>query len=101
MSLNWENVRAADVEKACSLIETGDLPPRPARGIFVWYKGQRLPAKHVLKLAYCIANRLPLDSRLKFASGEGTLKLLRRLGFEADRWGSSDQEGEAQTRSGH
>jgi hypothetical protein len=89
MSLNWRTVRASDVEQACQLVESGAQPARtPSKGIFLIRDGNPIPAKHVLRLAYCIANRLPLGTELKFASGETSIKLLRGLGFDVERRGS-------------
>ena len=86
MSLNWKTVGASDVEQACGLVESGQQATRtPAKGIFLIRNGQPLPAKHVLRLAYCIANKLPLDAKLKFSSGDGTINRLRSLGFEVER----------------
>jgi hypothetical protein len=86
MTLNWSAVRATDVEQACQLVESGAQPARiPSKGIFLIHNGSPLPAKHVLRLAFCIANRLPLDSKLKFSSGDGTINRLRSLGFEVER----------------
>lgn len=86
MSLNWQTVRAIDVEQACQLVGSGTQRVRtPSKGIFLIRNGQPLPAKHVLRLAYCVANKLPLDTKLRFASGDGTVNLLRRLGFEVER----------------
>ena len=92
MNLNWQTVRASDVEQACALIESGSQPARvPSKGIFLIRNGQALPAKHVLRLAYCLANKLPLDSKLKFSSGDGSVNLLRGLGFEVERRGSPSE----------
>lgn len=86
MSLNWRSVRATDVEQACQLVESGIQPARtPAKGIFLIRSSSVLPAKHVLRVAYCIANELPLDSKLSFSSGDGTISRLRGLGFEVER----------------
>jgi hypothetical protein len=57
----------------------------PAKGLFVAFGDKRLPAKHAVRLAYCLANDLPLDTELRFSSGEGTVKLLQRLGFTVER----------------
>jgi hypothetical protein len=38
-----------------------------------------------MRLAYCLANNLSLDTQLKFASGEATLNFLRDRGFAAER----------------
>lgn len=89
MGLNWSTVGAVHVEQACALVESGSQPTRtPAKGIFLIRNGDPLPAKHILRLAYCIANKLPLDSQLKFASGDSSINLLRGLGFEVERRGS-------------
>ncbi len=89
MGLNWQTIRASDVELACELVESGQQTSRtPSKGIFLIRNGRQLPAKHVLRLAYCLANKLPLDSKLKFASGESSINLLRGLGFTIDRMGS-------------
>lgn len=86
MALNWNSVRAEHVARACDLLLTGQHRPKAqAKGLLVTYKGQSLPAKHVLRLAYCLANGLPLESKLKFSSGEGTLARLKTLGFPAER----------------
>ena len=53
--------------------------------LIVTYRGKDLPAKAVLRLAYCLANNIPPDTNLKFASGEGSIKLLRLLGFQAQK----------------
>jgi hypothetical protein len=48
---------------------------------------RKLPAKDVLRLAYCFAHGMPDDVRIQFASGETTLNRLRRLGFVVGRVG--------------
>lgn len=86
MKINWKSVRTEHVTKACELVSENAKRPRVgAKGIFVTFRGQGLPAKHVLRLAYCIANELPLDSIVKFSSGDGTVNRLRELGFDAMR----------------
>lgn len=86
MALNWSTVKREHVERACGLLIAGEHRPRvPAKGLFVLLDGQRLPAKHTLRLAYCLANNLPLSAELKFSSGEGTVKLLEKLGFATER----------------
>ena len=89
MGLNWQTIRASDVDRACELVESDPHASRtPSKGIFLIRNGRQLPAKHVLRLAYCLANKLPIDSKLKFASGESSINLLRNLGFAIDRVGS-------------
>jgi len=86
MGLNWQSIRATDVQRACDMVESGQQTSRtPSKGIFLTRNGRQLPAKHVLRLAYCLANNMPLDSKLKFASGESSISLLRGLGFTVDR----------------
>jgi hypothetical protein len=90
MSLNWSTVKAEHVTKACEMLLGGENKPRAkAKGIFLRYKGQQLPAKHIARLAYCLANNLPPSTSLKFSSGDGVLNLLRKLGFEATRVASN------------
>jgi len=85
MALNWNSVSAKDVERACNMVLSGELSPRSqAKGIFLIKGNDKLPAKHVLRLAYCIANGLPLDSKIKFTSGESLVKRLRSLGFDVE-----------------
>jgi hypothetical protein len=92
MVLAWERVTREDVKRACELIRAGQHRPRTgAKGIFVAYQGERLPAKHVLRLAYCLAHELPLGTNVRFTSGEGTITRLRGLGFDAGRERSSSE----------
>ena len=86
MALKWSTVKREHVTRACELLVAGDHRPRAqAKGIFVAFGGKRLPAKHALRLAYCLANNLELDANVQFASGEGTVKLLQALGFTVER----------------
>jgi len=86
MGLNWSTVQRGHVTRACELLLTGQHRPRvSAKGLFVIFQDQRLPAKQVVRLAYCLANDIPLSTNLKFASGESTLKHLLKLGFQVDR----------------
>ena len=86
MALNWNSVRSEHVAQACEQLRSSTKTARgKAKGIFVIYQDETLPAKRVLRLAYCIANRLPVTSQVKFTSGDSTLNLLRKLGFSAER----------------
>ena len=83
MKLDWNTVGREHVERACELVLEGKHGPRSqAKGIFVVSKGQQLPAKHVLRLAYLLANGMPMETKLTFSSGEGTTRRLRGMGFE-------------------
>jgi hypothetical protein len=85
MGLNWRTVQADHVTKACEVF-MGSASPRSKPGsLVITYRGEHLPAKAVLRLAYCLANNLPSDTHLKFSSGEGSIKLLRSLGFQVQR----------------
>lgn len=86
MGLNWKSIKPEHITAACEMLLSGATVPRAnAKGIFVTFRGNKLPAKHVLRLAYCVANDMPLTSKLKFSSGDGTINLLRSHGFEASR----------------
>jgi hypothetical protein len=85
MALDWKTVKAEHIAKACDIVAGGgSFPKAGAKGIFIVRSGQKLPAKHVLRVAYCLANRMPVDSKVKFSSGEGTVGRLRGLGFDVD-----------------
>jgi hypothetical protein len=88
--LDWSTVKRENVAAACQLLLKGErLPRAQAKGIFLVFEGNRLPAKHALRLAYCLANELPLDSNITFSSGDGTINKLRALGFSVERQATS------------
>ena len=83
--MDWSSVKAQHVSQACELLaKSADFGVK-RRGLIVAYENQQLPAKAVLHLAYCIANDIPHETKLKFASSETSLQLLRSLGFRAER----------------
>jgi hypothetical protein len=81
--LNWNTVRAKDVERACE--ELSKQPSDKKSGLIVAYRGRALAAKEVLRLAYRYANDLPDTLGVQFSSGDATLRILQRLGFHAER----------------
>lgn len=86
MAIDWSIIGREHVIKACDLLLKGkERSPTKAKGLFVVIEGQQLPAKQVVRLAYCLASKLSVESAPKFSSGEGTVKLLQRLGFAVDR----------------
>ncbi|MHC6154784.1 hypothetical protein ACVSQB_23670 [Bradyrhizobium elkanii] len=85
MGLNWKSVQAVHVGQACeALLRSTNTQSKP-RGLIVTYKDKQLPAKTILRMAYCLANNIPSETKLKFASSESSLQLLRSLGFQAER----------------
>jgi hypothetical protein len=90
--LDWSTVTPEHARKACELVlaDTKHIGRR-STGLFVLKSGQRLPAKKVLRIAYALANNLSLESVPKFASGEGTLQNLRRLGLTVERVSAEKQ----------
>ena len=96
MPLDWKTISYNHVLEACDLVAKGEYPPRsPAKGIFVIRNGDRLPAKQILRVAYCLANNLPLSTYIDFASGEAHVNLLRRLGFQVEHQGSPGEPKQA------
>ena len=87
MKLNWASVQPRHVEQACAQLAAAGLMRR--RGLVVHHAEAMLPAKDVLARAYRLANGLPETAPLRFASGEGSLRLLRALGFRAERLGGA------------
>jgi hypothetical protein len=82
--VNWKLVQRDHVAQACELISKSAKSAR-ASGLFVLVKGKRLPAKDVARTAYLLAIGKPIDTPIKFASGQGTLDMLQRLGFQVER----------------
>jgi hypothetical protein len=83
--VDWKSVTPEHVRRACEIALTEGVPFRRSKSIFVIYDGKDLPAKHVLRLAYCLANRLPLSSDVRFSSGENVIRRLRALGLTVKR----------------
>ena len=90
MKMDWGTVKAHDVSQACDELLTR-LGAKPSL-LIVFHKDQQLPVKEVLRRAYCRANNLPPETKLKFASGENSLRLLRSLGFRAERMSSNTSQ---------
>ena len=84
MGLNWKSVKAVHVTQPCEAL-LNSAGPRPKPGGLIIYKDKQLPAKTILQRAYRLANNIPPETKLKFASSEGSLQLLRSLGFRAER----------------
>jgi hypothetical protein len=93
MALEWSKVKSEHVAGACALIANGRVKSEAReKGLFVMFQGQRLSAKQVVRLAYCLAHHLSLEADVKFASGEGTLKRLQDLGAKVERVPSTGNE---------
>jgi hypothetical protein len=85
MGLNWKSVQTVHVTQACEALWKSTAPHAKVQGLIVTYKNKQLPAKPVLRMAYCLANNMPSETKLKFSSGEASLQRLRSLGFQAER----------------
>jgi hypothetical protein len=84
MPLDWKAVTAEHVRQASQLILARSAH-RPRKGLVVFIGDHVLSAKETLRESYRLAQGLPTDARIKFASGEATLNMFRRLGFRAER----------------
>jgi hypothetical protein len=84
VSLNWKSVSAEHVRAAIAQA-AASRTHRRATGLVLLDGDRALPAKDILRTAYCLANKLSSESDIKFSSGDGTLNILRRLGFKAER----------------
>lgn len=85
MPLKWKTVSAEHVAEACRRLATRSVGHPKRKGLVVYHEERVLPAKDVLREAYRIANGLSDDTPIKFSSGDGTLNVLRVLGFHAER----------------
>jgi hypothetical protein len=90
MGLNWTSVKANHVTQACEVLSDSASLRSKLGSLVVTYRGKNLPAKAVLRLAYCLANNISPETHLKFASSESSIKLLRSLGFQAQRLQAGD-----------
>jgi hypothetical protein len=84
MALNWKSVSADHVKAALKQVGAAKSGNRTS-GLIIFEGERALPAKEVLRVSYQLANRLPADAKLKFSSGDGTLKILQDLGFRTER----------------
>jgi hypothetical protein len=84
VALNWKSVSAEHVRAAIAEVAAARTHDR-ATGLVLLDGDRALPAKEVLRTAYRLANKLPAESAVKFSSGDGTLNILRQLGFTAER----------------
>jgi hypothetical protein len=84
MALNWKSVTAEHVRQACRRVSDASRTVKSS-GIIVWDGDRSLSAKEVLRVAYRLANGLPDSTELRFSSGDGSISILRRLGFRAER----------------
>jgi len=84
MALNWKSITADHVNAALKQVGETRSGNRTS-GLIAFEVNRALPAKEVLRVAYQLANRLPVNTELKFSSGDGTLKVLQNLGFRAER----------------
>lgn len=85
MGLNWKSVTSVHVSEACEVyLNSGGSKPK-VRGLVIWYKERPLPAKAILRIAYCLSNNMPPEKELNFSSSEGSLRFLQSLGFQTER----------------
>lgn len=85
MPIEWSTITAAHIRQACDFVASSAKARDRNNGLVVFVGDRKFAAKEILREAYRIANGLAPDAEIKFASGEATLTLLRRLGFRAER----------------
>ncbi len=103
--MDWKSVKAVHVTKAYEPLLSSADPRAKARGLVVIYKDKQLPAKTILRTACCIANNIPSETKLKFASGEGSIQIMTRYDFYPSpqvfqRHGSISRYGQSRFASG-
>lgn len=84
MALNWKSVTAEHVPEAIQQVGTSQAKNRTS-GLVLLDGSRAYSAKEVLRVAYRFANKLPNGTVVKFSSGDGTLNVLVKLGFDAKR----------------
>jgi hypothetical protein len=94
VALNWKNVSASDVREAMKQVSASKYASRTS-GLVLVDGSNIYSAKEVLRVAYRLANKLPRDSLVKFSSGDGTLNILTKLGFDAKRLTSESRDADS------
>jgi hypothetical protein len=84
VTLNWKSVTADNIREAMKQVGASKFANRKL-GLVLIDKSNVYLAKEILRVAYRLANKLPRDSVVKFSSGDGTLNVLTKLGFDAKR----------------
>ncbi len=75
-------IQAEHVREAVRRFLLDPHPPRPARSAILIHDGRRLPAKHIVRLAFEVATGfLPKPEQL--TGGRASVRVLEALGFEA------------------
>lgn len=88
---NWIDITRADVIKAIEkFLASNPEYPEP-RSTFLIYEGKKLPAKHIRGMAYQEHYGIPI-SKKDFGGGIETVRFFKRLDFEIDYHGSSNNE---------
>jgi hypothetical protein len=85
VALNWKSVTAEHVREAMQHVGASKAKKNGMSRLVLIDGSRMYSAKEVLRVAYRLANKLPRDSVVKFSSGDGTLNVLRKLGFVAKR----------------
>lgn len=81
MDFDERVIERRHVENAISRYRRERPKHRPARSAFLLWKGERLPAKYILRLAFQDAtNFMPKPETL--TGGEASIRVLKDLGFE-------------------
>jgi hypothetical protein len=84
VAVNWKSISTDHVRESIRRVAAESKKDRES-GLVILANQRVLSAKEVLRMAYRIANNLPEDAPIKFSSGEGTLSVLRELGFSVER----------------
>ncbi|NJO00772.1 MAG: hypothetical protein HC880_02965 [Bacteroidia bacterium] len=76
----FANVTTDHVKKAIELFDREPGNYNPSVTTFLIYNNKQYPAKHLLKMAYKIANQKEIDTE-EYYGGKPTAKVLQKLGF--------------------
>ena len=90
MAIDWSRVAGEHVRRAAETLAPKVGRSRKKNGLFVIVDGQYYPAKQVLRIAYSLASGIPQAAVPKFSSGDASMRILRKLGFVAERVNASD-----------
>ena len=87
----WTEITQDDVIKAIEsfLTDTPDYPE--PRSTYLVYAGKKLPAKHIRGMAYKVHYGREI-SKSEFGGGMETVRFFRRLGFEIEYHGETEEK---------
>lgn len=94
--IKWSDITREDVIKAIDNFHRYEVDCPKPRSTFLFYKGKKLPAKHIRGMAYKVHFGKEI-SKLDYSGGIETKRFFERLGFEVRYTGNTKQHNKETT----